>query len=144
MKKRMTIWISIFVVLSGSAQDVHFSQYDRNPANLNPGLVGQMDGWMRASMHYNSQWSALGNPYKTTSFSIDMPFFKARRGAYLGGGINVIRDKAGDSEYGFTNIGATVSGILPIGETFGAFVRHSIRFRPKEYEFNKPSVGLAI
>ena len=115
MIRNVIISTLILTCFNGYAQDVHFSQFDRNPLFLNPALTGQMDGWMRSSLQHRSQWTVLGASYKTTSFSFDTPLMKGRRGAYMGLGLNVLRDEAGDSKFGFTNVGLNTSAILPIG-----------------------------
>lgn len=99
------------------AQDIHFTQFDRNPMYLNPALTGRMDGFLRANGHYNTQWKATGTAYNTYGFAIDLPLLKNRKGAYLGLGTNFLKDKAGDSQFGFINAGLAVSGILPVSES---------------------------
>lgn len=117
MKNLLVIAGIVSSIAVSFAQDVHFSQFDRNPVYLNPGLTGVMEGGARAAGHYNSQWSVLGNGFSTFSFSFDMPLLKSNNGAYLGVGINMLRDQAGDSKYGFINGGVNISGILPISKT---------------------------
>lgn len=96
-------------------QDIHFTQFENNPVYLNPALAGVMTGGLRAAAQYKTQWTVVGASYNTPSLSADMPLFKGN-GAYLGVGLNFLRDKAGDSDFGLTHVGISVSGILPVGK----------------------------
>ncbi len=160
----MKRYLTILVFLLGSAmsfgQDLHFSQFNRNPVYLNPALVGQMDGYGRVALHYNTQWSVLGEAYDTYGASVDLPLLKNNHGAYLGLGINFLRDKAGDSEFGFVNGGLGLSGILPIDDrseiSVGvktAFVQRSMttgnlqwdsQFNGSSYDPNIAGEGVSI
>src|SRR4051812_45005783 len=82
------------------AQDIHFSQFNASPINLNPALAGVFDGDYRFAGNYRNQWLAIPVPYKTYSLSTDMKLpYKIGKGA-LGAGILFNTDKAGDSEFG--------------------------------------------
>ncbi len=160
MKRHAIIMFLVLTSAMSFAQDIHFSQFNRNPVYLNPALVGQMDGHGRVAMHYNTQWSVLGEAYDTYGASIDLPLLKNNRGAYLGLGLNFLRDKAGDSEFGFVNGGLGLSGILPIDDqseiSVGirtAFVQRSMtsanlqwdsQFNGSSYDPNIAGEGISI
>ncbi len=54
-----------------SAQDIHFSQFNRSYLNLNPALVGDFNGTHRFNANYRNQWSAVSEPFETISFSAE-------------------------------------------------------------------------
>jgi len=112
------VLISINVVM---AQDVHFSQFGQTPQLINPGATGLFEGNFRAFLNYRSQWGSVGGGYKTYAASFDAPikFKKGRsrgKGAYLGIGLNFYKDVAGTSNFGITQTGISISGILPVAE----------------------------
>jgi len=98
-----------------AAQDLHFSQLTQSPLLLNPGATGVMDGSMRASLDYKSQWASMGNPYKTMMASYDMPLFKGlKKMGYLGAGAYFYSDKAGDAHLGTNSANLLLSAIVPL------------------------------
>lgn len=85
---------------SVKAQDPHFSQFAYTPLQLNPALTGIFDGKIRISNTYRSQWSGLGNGYKTLHISLDAPLGKeTMQNNYFGIGAMVYQDKAGTAGY---------------------------------------------
>lgn len=107
------------------AQDIHFSQFSETPLLVNPSMTGLYEGYQRVAINYKNQWVAMGSPYNTGVATFDMPFFNDKKDkGYFGAGLNVFKDKAGDSQFGTTQVNLSVSGILPMNE------------------FNKISVGL--
>src|SRR3989339_584261 len=53
------------------AQDIHFSQFNASPLNLNPALTGGFDGDLRLIGNHKRQWLAFTNAYRTFSVSAD-------------------------------------------------------------------------
>ena len=100
---------------SARAQDIHFSQFTESPLLLTPASAGVFDGNYRVTMNYRNQWAAMGSPYKTMGASFDMPMFKENvKRAYMGGGVNLFQDVAGDSKLGLMQAGLSIAGILPM------------------------------
>jgi len=92
------------------AQDIHFSQYQYSPLTLNPALAGMYNGDARILTNYKNQWSAIMSPYKTFAVSYDAAFMKQKwKKGFLGAGLSVFSDKAGDSEMSTTQIALSVS-----------------------------------
>lgn len=106
----------VFFSEKAISQDIHFSQYLEAPLLVNPGATGLFNGSHRFITNYKSQWGAMGSPYKTMSFSYDTHLFKQKlsRGNYLGLGLFVFQDAAGDSKLGQTQINLSVSGVVQI------------------------------
>jgi type IX secretion system PorP/SprF family membrane protein len=82
--KKLAIAITALVLsFSVQAQDLHVSQWDASPVQLNPGLTGQYKGEeFRIVSQFRNQWGSLSSKYVTTSLAFDVPF-KERFG--LGG-----------------------------------------------------------
>lgn len=103
-----------------SAQDIHFSQFYQTPLLVNPSLTGVFNGDMRAGINYKDQWKSIqGNvpAYRTYSLSFDAGLFKKKwANSYLGAGINVFSDKAGDTKMGTTHADLLLSSILVIAD----------------------------
>lgn len=99
------------------SQDIHFSQPAHSPMLLNPGAAGMGEGQFRSSLAYKTQWSSMGNPFRSMVASFDMPFLKEKQKlAYLGAGGYFLSDKAGDSKLGTTAANLSVSAIVPLNE----------------------------
>jgi type IX secretion system PorP/SprF family membrane protein len=108
-----------FILISGQAfaQDIHFSQFYMAPLHINPALTGSFNGNVRAGLNYKEQWKSIASPYKTIAFGCDGAFMKKKwNGAYLGGGLFVYSDKAGDLNLGTTLVNLSFSGIVTLNE----------------------------
>lgn len=100
------------------AQDVHFSQFTETPQLLNPAATGVYNGYMRAILNYKNQWTAMGKAYNTGAASFDIPMFDYNeRKAHLGAGLNFFSDRAGDSQFGLTQVNLCISAILPVSKS---------------------------
>ena len=101
----------------GIAQDIHFSQFNVVPLTINPALTGVFNGDQRASLNYKDQWTGFGAGYKTYSFSVDAGIMKKKwQNAYLGLGLNVFNDVAGDAQISTTKVLLSVSGVININK----------------------------
>jgi len=105
--KKQIVYISfslllIFASCISYGQDIHFSQYDYSPLNLNPALIGGFNGEFRFVANQRSQWSSVSAPYSTYGLSVDAKrIFKSPVNA----GISIYQDKAGDSDFSTFNVG---------------------------------------
>ncbi len=105
----LLIWMFSLALGKVMAQDPHYSQYFLSPVYTNPANTGLFSGKYRFTMNYRNQWSSVTTPYTTMSGGVDMPLTRKRNGKnYYGGGLTLMRDKAGDGGYGF--IEGMVSG----------------------------------
>lgn len=116
---RITSFILLSVIglasLQVNAQDRHFSQFDKSPMYLNPGLAGLGKGFNRANANYRTQWGALNKAYSTMAFSIDMPILSSSmnvENAYIGVGLDFMSDKAGTGQLTSNQFGLTLSAML--------------------------------
>jgi type IX secretion system PorP/SprF family membrane protein len=87
------------------AQDIHFSNWQMSPLNLNPANAGMYDGEGRLIFNYRNQWKSVAVPYNTFSFAADLnlnkPIIKGTDEA-LGFIFNT--DVAGDGSYTVTDV----------------------------------------
>lgn len=84
-------------------QDIHFSQYNQSPLNLNPSLTGNFNAKYRLVGNFRNQWSSIGEGYKTYSFSAEgKNLFKVKRISY---GLLLFQDQAGSENLTQSNFG---------------------------------------
>ena len=77
-------------------QDVHFSQLNQSPMQINPANTGFFDGYARGIINYRTQWTAANAPFQTVAAGFDANAgIKRTRGAFIGVGGYVYQDKAG-------------------------------------------------
>ncbi|PKP02536.1 MAG: hypothetical protein CVU11_11580 [Bacteroidetes bacterium HGW-Bacteroidetes-6] len=101
MKKTIS-WIFILLtVISLSAQDIHFSQYNEAPLMMNPALTGFFDGQHRIGLNYKNQWRSIGNAYNTYALSYDtrLGSGSGNRSGFLAIGVNAFNDVSGDLNF---------------------------------------------
>lgn len=107
MKLNFTLLFSFIVLFqlvsptTAEAQDPRFSQFYAAPLQLNPAMTGVFEGRWRANINYRDQWSSvLGkSPFRTIAGAFDMRFHVAGND-FVGVGLDVMRDQAGDSNFG--------------------------------------------
>ena len=106
MKNRISILIIIvfsFYSNKMSAQDIHFTQYNASPLNLNPALAGLNSCRYRLSGNMRMQYgnaSVSQFVYKTGNVSYDMSIAKAYKYKnFFGFGLNFYTDVSGDINY---------------------------------------------
>ncbi len=112
MRKLLLIHLSMILVFSLKAQDIHFSHIHATPMLLNPAMTGMFDGDLRLLADFKSQWKSVGTDYRTMYAAVDLKtrtIFGTNSG--FGVGLEVYSDKAGD--LAFRNYGAllNVSGM---------------------------------
>lgn len=103
------------------AQDVHFSQWNNSPMLINPASTGVFDGYTRAVIGYRNQWATMGAGYKTMAASVDLPVYfgkrsKKQNNTYLGVGLNLFSDRAGDTKFGTNSALLNVSSIISLSK----------------------------
>lgn len=98
MKKSFLLSLTLHCFFfTAHSQDIHFSFAENNPLVLNPALAGA--NYVReATVNYRSQWSSLGDPYKTTTVGFQSRILKKRRnsGNTLALGVQFVNDRAGN------------------------------------------------
>ena len=147
---KITPNLLLLVLLSapGKAQtDPHFSQYYLYPHFINPGMTGVMDGDVRVSGIYRSQWGSVTTPYTTPGFTADVA---TRKNINLG--ISLLNQGAGNAGFQYTtaHVSVAYTGVkfgseqqqqLTIGMQAGLIAR---RFDPAKFQLDDqwiPGVG---
>jgi len=105
------------------AQDIHFAMYDAVPMLVNPATTGVFAGDHRGVINYRNQWASIGKAYTTYSVNIDGGLFKHKwKNGFLGAGIGVYKDVAGESQLGSTKVNLSLSSIVYLDEKNSAAV----------------------
>ncbi len=78
-------------------QDIHFSQFNRAPTNLNPALTGSYSGQWRFSANQRSQWRSVSRSFNTFGFGVENREEKLTKNLFHG--LNYMNDVAGDGDY---------------------------------------------
>lgn len=130
MTKLLTLLFIAVLSIAVFSQEMHFSQYNENPALLNPALTG-VANTLRASLSYREQWRSLGTPYKTSGVSFETRLnnsswkqidrfrsmtFKERGMGLLAWGVSVYNDKAGPGGLSLTNANLNLASFIPISK----------------------------
>lgn len=91
---RFTIFFACLITVGTvNAQDVHFSQYDLSPLNLNVAETGFFDGDWRVAVNYRQQWKSIAKPFQTTAASYDQNIYQLP--GNFSAGISMISDQSG-------------------------------------------------
>ncbi len=98
MKHIYTV-VMLLMTLVLKAQDVHFSHIHASPTIMNPAMTGLFEGDLRLILNYRSQWNNFTNGYKTFAASADTKLIKIGRHDFLGAGMQVYKDVAGDLDF---------------------------------------------
>ena len=129
-----------FLIKNTAAQtDPHFTQYYLYPHFMNPGLTGVMDGDVRVSGIYRSQWGTISNPYATPGFTLDVTTDKN-----INIGASILSQGAGSAGFRYTaahfsiaytglKFGAAQEQQLTVGLQAGLISR---RFDPSKFQLD--------
>jgi len=124
------------------AQDLHFSQYEYAPLNLNAAHTGLFDGNHRVVANYRSQWFDVPVAYRTVSMTFDTRILPLTLEKDKWGiGLTFNHDQAGDSKLSLLNIHLSTAYTKQITKHFyvGAGVQVGFsnrRFHLSELTFN--------
>lgn len=110
LKTLQVILLGCFCASGLHAQDIHFSQIHASPTFLNPAMVGLIDGNYRVSMNYKQQWLNTTANFQTLAFAADARMTELDGSGYLGIGLNVFADRAGDLNFTKAQAALTLSG----------------------------------
>lgn len=83
MKLRLPIFIALLTVISYCTQaqnEIHFTQFEMAPIQLNPALSGDFQGTYRIGGIYRDQWfSVIDNSFKTADLFVDVNVIRGIR-----------------------------------------------------------------
>lgn len=130
MKKQIYyLIISCGFVFKIQSQDFHFSQFNENPALINPALTGAIST-QRASLVYKDQWRSVTTPYTSYGVSFESKFKSSnwetvdpRRSmtfkksySRMAGGISVYNDQAGSGKMGTLQSNLSFAMFFPLSK----------------------------
>jgi len=135
--------ILLFIVIVNGqlsfGQDIHFSQFNNSPLNLNPGLTGSFIGDIRLVANLRNQWSSVTTPYSTYGLTVDA---NTILNTPFNVGIGFYNDKAGDSDFSTLQISPSISYTIFVGDssqtiTIGAqpsFTQRKINYSQLQFD----------
>jgi len=126
--KYFKIIIILLITRNVLAQDAHFSQYSEYPQYINPALAGLFEGNYRVNLGARSQWGFNGNAYKTIIFNADANLFRGNlSNDYMGAGIFLNSDRAGDGRFTTNAFGISVAYHKGLNDKFNHFISVGIQ-----------------
>lgn len=109
-KRAVYFLLLLCLPLINLGQDIHFSQFNNSPLNLNPAQTGFFRGSHRFVLNHRNQWASVTAPYQTFSGSFDMQLLKRKfKQDIIGIGIVFNNDIAGDADMGTTAASLSLS-----------------------------------
>jgi len=109
------------------AQDIHFSQFNASPHNLNPAQTGIFDGDWRFVGNHRSQWAVIPVPYKTYSIATDTRLKTKIKNDVPALGLIINHDKSGDSRFTTTQFFVSASYIKKLNKDSTHFLSFAIQ-----------------
>ena len=156
-KKIMSFLLSVmgksilfFCFLSSSiiAQDIHYSQFNASPQNLNPGQTGLFDGDWRFVGNQRSQWGIIPVPYRTYSIAADTRLKTKLKKDAIAVGLVINTDKSGDSKFTTNQIFISAAYIKKLNKDSTQFLSFAVqpgftskRFSTSELTFDSQFDG---
>ena len=89
------ILLTLGLLSSARAQDIHFSQFYETPLLRNPALAGIFTGDYRVQGIIHDQWNSFTNAYRTGALSAEYKMPVGRSNDYFTTALQVVYDKAG-------------------------------------------------
>lgn len=148
MKKLFIFFVCGLITANSFSQDVNFSQFYKLPLLRNPALSGIFKGDIRVTSAFRSQWGAVGVPFKTVALGTEVKFGVGESNDYVGLGLQVTNDVAGDSRLGRTQVFPVVAYHKSINSDRDTYVSLGFiggavqqRFDPSKLRFDDQFVG---
>ena len=130
------------------AQDIHFSQFNNSPLNLNPAQTGLFNGDWRFVGNMRNQWSSVPVPYRTFSLSTDTRWKNEILQGIPAVGLLVNTDKSGDSKLTTINVFLPIDYIKKLNKDSTHFISFGIQpgittksFNPSNLSFDNQYDG---
>lgn len=93
------------------------------PVLINPAQAGFCFAKTRISANHRSQWRAVSVPFNTFSLSTDFKLYQDRQSRnIIGAGVTAYYDNAGDSKFGTTAAGLSLSYIKAVNDYNNHFI----------------------
>lgn len=137
MKKNKIILFLLFLYMGFShAQDIHYSQFNSSPQNLNPAQAGLFDGDWRFAGNFRSQWSVIPVPYRTFSIAADTRLKTKLENDVPAAGLIINTDKSGDSKFTTTQVFVSATYIKKLTKDSTHFISFGIQPGVSSKSFN--------
>ena len=116
MKFRYLILIILTYTLTIKikCQDIHFSQFNLAPLNLNPAMTGSFNGDYRIAGNHRNQWSSVTIPYRTFGLSLEKNKVLVEP---FSAGLQINQDRAGDSRFSTFQVNLSGSYLFKFKDT---------------------------
>lgn len=136
--------VGLFLLpISLTAQDIHYSMFNRSPMNLSPGLVGVFSGNIRISSNYRRQWENVPVDYKTftTTFEYKIAPCEEKKGLFtVGAYFN--NDDAGDLALKTNQLGVTTAYLYQFSDKH--FLSTGLQFGGSFRRFNADNIRVDV
>lgn len=111
------------------SQDIHFSQFEYSPLNLNCANSGMFDGDQRFNATHRRQWSSVSEPFTTFTISYDrLISIPSEKGSHHNAGLIINSDKAGAGDFGTLQAALSYSYLFALGNDSVNFFSAGIQF----------------
>lgn len=133
--------ILFFLPTTLFSQDIHYSQFNSSPQNLNPAQTGIFNGDWRFVGNYRSQWSAIPVPYKTFSIASDTRLKTNFKNDVPAAGLIINTDRSGDSRFTTAQLFISAAYIKKLNADSTHFLSFGIQpgISTKKFDLNKLS-----
>lgn len=138
MKNIYLLCVAFFMGHTLLAQDIHWSQFEYAPLNLNAAHTGLFNGDYRLVGNYRSQWFDVPVAYRTVSLTFDAHLLPYRlENDVWGVGITFNHDQAGDGQLSMLNIMASTAYTKRITKHFFIGAGVQLGFNNRRYQLDK-------
>jgi type IX secretion system PorP/SprF family membrane protein len=90
-------------------QDIHYSQFFYHYPSQSPVQTGLFNGDHRITANYRNQWQSVIVPYLSLSLFYDTKFTFRAGDDYIGVGLGIDYDRAGDSELSLSSLNVSLN-----------------------------------
>lgn len=139
VKKIILIITLFFCFQKSEGQGMHFSQFYNAPMLLNPANTGllQENDW-RVATNFRNQWATVPVNYNTFSICADMGINRNNwETSWLGAGVGVWRDVAGDGKLSLTKIQSNLAFHVLISENSSLSAGIAASYNQRSVDFSK-------
>ena len=138
MKKIYLFCLACFFCQSAMAQDIHWSQFEYAPLNLNAAHTGLFNGDYRLVGNYRSQWFDVPVAYRTISLTFDAHILPYKLENDIWGlGLTFNHDQAGDGQLAALNVLMSTAYTKRITKNFFIGAGVQLGFNNRRYHLEK-------
>ena len=135
MKHLFLLGLAMLCCSLTRAQDIHWSQFEYAPLQLNAAHTGLFNGHYRIGGNYRSQWFDVPVAYRTAALSFDAHLLPYRlENDVWGAGLSFYHDQAGDGQLSTLSVMAATAYTKRITKHF--FIGAGVQIGFKNRRFN--------